>query len=158
SKRWRAFCRSVRLGACSRSLAWFILNGCAVSLRRLLADDLFRSVEGLECLAGGVVVGAGAEGGADAVSVELLAHRPKDAADGKPDVSFAEMLDDAGEDRRRGVVDVADRRSVENQPPQRASLRREAGDVVDEVGGVGVVKAGAEPVDHQPFLGSRAGQ
>jgi hypothetical protein len=56
-------------------------------------------VEGLERLAGSFVVGAGAEGGADAVAVELLAHRAKDAADGEADVSFAEVFDDAGEDR-----------------------------------------------------------
>src|SRR5713101_7986621 len=148
---------SVSLYACSRSLAWFVLNCCAALLRRLRADDLFCGVEGLECLAGGVVVGAGAEGGADAVAVELLAHWAVDAADGEVDVLFAEVFDGAGEDFCRGVVDVADGCAVEDQPPQWASLRGEGGDVVDEADGVGVVKAGAEPVDRQSFLGPRAG-
>lgn len=125
--------------------------------RCLLAGNPFCGVEGLECLAGGVVVGAGAEGGADAVAVKLLAHRPEDTADGEADVSFAEVFDDAGEDRRRGEVDVADGRAVKNKPPQRASLRGQGHDVVDQAGGVGVVQAGAEPVDDQSWLGPRAG-
>ena len=98
----------------------------------LLAGDLFCGVVGLECLAGGVVVGAGAEGGADAVAVELLAHGVVDVADGEADVAFAEVFDDAGEDRCRGVVDVADGRAVQDQPPQRAPLSGEGRDVVDE--------------------------
>ncbi len=56
-------------------------------------------------------------------------------------MSFAEMFDDAGEDRRRGVVDVADGRTVQNQPPQRGSARGQGRDVVEEAGGVGVVQA-----------------
>src|SRR5260370_26026317 len=148
---------SVSLYACSRALARFVLNCCAGLLRRLLAGDLFCGVEGLECLAGGVVIGGGTEGGADAVAVELLVHRAEDAADGEADLSLAEVFDDAGEDRRRGVVDVADGRAVENQPPQRAPLRGEGGDVVDEAGGAGGVGAGAEPVDRQSFLGPRSG-
>jgi hypothetical protein len=96
-------------------------------------------VEGLECLAGGVVVSAGAEGGADAVAVELLSHRFDGAADGEADVPFAEMFDSAGEGRCCGVVDVADGRGVENKPPQRASVPGQGGDVVDEAGGVGVI-------------------
>src|SRR6266496_3437067 len=78
-----------------------LLHSTAVLLRplrtSLLACSPFCGVEGLECLAGGVVVGAGAEGGADAISVELLAHWAVDGADGEADVSFAEVLDDAGD-------------------------------------------------------------
>src|SRR6266702_2002259 len=104
---------------------------CAV----LLAGDPFCGVEGLGCLAEGVVAGAGAEGGADAVAVELLAHRAVDAAVGEADVSLAEVLDDEGQDRVRGVVDVADgapSRTIHRSGLPRAaravtsSMRREA--------------------------------
>src|SRR6266516_1294024 len=72
-------------------------NGPAETARRERSRRC--GVVGLECLAGGVVVGAGAEGCADAVAVELLAHRAEDGADGEADAPFAEVLDDAGEDR-----------------------------------------------------------
>src|SRR6266516_2805586 len=89
---------------------------------RLLTGKPGRGVEGFEGLTGGVVVRGGAEGGADAVAVELPAHRAEDAADGEPDVPPADMFDDTGEHRRRGVVHVADGRGVEDQPAQRAPL------------------------------------
>src|SRR5258708_19735187 len=115
---------SVSLYACSRSLARFVLNCCAGLLRRLLAGDLFCGVEGLECLAGGVVIGAGTEGGADAVAVELLVHRAEDAADGEADLSLAEVFDDAGEDLRCGVVDVPHGPPARHPPPPPRPLPR----------------------------------
>src|SRR5260370_42528138 len=93
---------SVSLYACSRSLARFVLNCCAGLLRRLLAGDLFCGVEGLECLAGGVVIGAGPEGGADAVAAGLLVHRAEDAAGGEADLSLAGGFEGRGDDRRPG--------------------------------------------------------
>jgi hypothetical protein len=95
----------------------FSLSGCVALPAPFTRRYPFCGVEGFECLAGGVVVGAGAEGGADAVTVKLLAHRVQDGADGEAGVSFTEVFDDAGEDRRRGEVDVADGRAVKNHPP-----------------------------------------
>jgi len=51
-------------------------------------------VEGLEGLAGGVVVGVGAEGGADAVAVELLAYRAEDGGEDEADVPLVGVFDD----------------------------------------------------------------
>src|SRR6478752_410196 len=122
-------------------------------VHRLLTAYSFGGVEGLECLSGGVVVGVGAEGCADAVAVELLAHRAEDGGNDEADVPLVSVFDDRGEDCGCGVVDVSDGRAVEHYPAQRAAVADQAGDVVEESEGVGVVEAGAEPVDHQPFLG-----
>src|SRR5215472_7369946 len=120
------------------------------------AGRLFRSVEGLECFAGGVVVGVGAKGCADAVAVELLPHRPEDAADGEADAPSVEVLNDPGEDRGCGVVDVSDGRAVQNYPAQRATVAGYGRDFGEELGSVGVVEVGPESVDNQPLLGPGA--
>ena len=91
-------------------------------------------MEGLECLAGGVVVGVGAEGCADAVAVELLAHRAEDGGNDEADVPLVNVFNDPGEDRGCGVVDVSDGRAVENDPSQRAAMADADGDVVEEAG------------------------
>ena len=82
-----------------------------------------------------------------AVPVELLADRGEQAGEHEADLSCVELPDGPAEDRGRGVVDVADGRGVQDHPAQRSSCTGERGNVSDQPGGVGVVQAGAEPVD-----------
>ena len=60
---------AVLAGALLTALSWW---------RGLPGGGPFGRMEGLEGLAGRVVVGGGADGGADAVPVELLPHRAQD--------------------------------------------------------------------------------
>ena len=102
-------------------------------------------MKGLEGFAGGVVAGVGA----DAVPVELAFHRAEDRAEHQPDLPLVQVLHDLDQDRGRGVVDVPDSGPVGDQPAQRAAVGGQDGDVPGEPGRVGVVQAGAEPVDRQ---------
>ena len=76
-------------------------------------------MKGLERFVGGAVVGAGTEGVANAVAIELLAHWGEGVADDEADVPRAEVFDGVSKGRCRGVVDVADGSGVENDPPRR---------------------------------------
>jgi hypothetical protein len=109
-------------------------------------------LEGPEGFTGGVVAGVDA----DAVAVELVPHGCEDGADHQADLSAVQVLGRLGQDRRRGVVDVADGGEVEDQPAQRGAVPGQCVDVLDQLGRVGVVQAGAEPVHHQPLRGPYA--
>jgi hypothetical protein len=114
-------------------------------------------VVGIKGFAGGVEIGVGPGVTADAVAVELLADRAEQAGDGDEDMLAMQLLDDLAEDRGGCEVDVADGCGVKNQPVQRACRRGEDGNVLQQPGGVGIVQAGAEPVDCQSRFGPPAG-
>src|SRR5690242_4551489 len=74
-------------------------------------------VEGLQRLAGSLEIGVWAAGSAYAVPVKLAAHRAEHAGDNEADVPPVKLLDDLDEDGPSGVIDVADGRAVQDQPP-----------------------------------------
>jgi len=72
------------------------------------------------------------------------------------DMPFTELFDDLGEHQGRGVVNVSDGRTVQDQPQQRFPMASQ-GHILPQPGSVGVVEVGAEAADHQSLLGPRAG-
>ena len=115
-----------------------------------------RGAEGLEGLAGSVEVGTLTEGLAEAITVELAPDRDEDGAQRQVHMVLVNMLDDLEQHRGRGVVDVPDGGAVNDQPVQRAAVSDQRLDVLQELAGVGVVQARAEPVDHQSLFGAGA--
>src|SRR6185437_9149544 len=73
-------------------------------------------VEGEEGLAGGVEIGAWPQGLTDAVKVESFAHGAEHGAEDHVHMMLLNVLNDLGQDRGGGVVDIADGGAVEDHP------------------------------------------
>src|ERR1700719_3858915 len=115
-----------------------------------------RGVEGVYCFPRSLVARIGVKRLADAVTVQLPSHSRNDGAHHEPYVPLTGDLYGTGKDRESGVVDVLDRRAIEDKPAQRPSAFCEGAEVGEQPGRVGVVEARAEPGDDGAVLGARA--
>lgn len=84
----------------------------------------------------------------DAVPVEFGADSVGDIGEHQSHGGCAEPAVHLPEGCRSGEVDVADRHAVQAEPARRVRCGQERADLLDQPVGVGVEKAGPEPVDH----------
>ena len=115
-------------------------------------------MERVKRVPGSFVARVWVQGLADPEAVQLPLHLSKHGTHREPHVPLLGEVHHPGKDGERGVVDVLDGRAVEDEPAQRPAGLDEGPQVGEQLSRVGVVEAGAEPVDDQPLLRPRAGR
>ncbi len=88
--------------------------------------------------------------GSDSESVQLAAEFLVYDTERELDLARGELVGEFGEGLPAGVIDVVDRRAVEDQPARRVIDLDQAEHLLGEPGGVRVEDAPTEAVDDEP--------